>query len=405
LVTDILYCKDDSVEHLKYLNRIQKINVLITSHTSKLKSIGTQPVFRVETNLVTTPTIVRYLCAVQNFGTDYLITPVEQTFTYAIVGTGYMNKPDIVLKREPFTKLTAINNAVKLELIGKNNETLLTQINNLPETEQLIFYNKRKDDLFDESETSDVVKFTNNQTQKVYLVAGVNKNKLSIFGYTKDGKKLSDDNIFIEKPEILRWEQPEFETIFNNITYYKNFYHIVSRPINKFNPNKLSVISVLSSTALSLNTNITTDTFDTVPINDTQSNINKTLNNASNDDIIAECISRIGNILLQTENRNLKSLFQQLQTLQTTDNNIKEKFDELMTLLDTDEYEVIRNILRPLQNEITDVNHFTITNMSNIVSRIKRKRTLQVQQKQQKRLKFEVQEGNESDTSSDENES
>lgn len=388
LITDILQ-SNENLENVKYLNRIEKIRSLIESHSTKLRIIKPDPVHHIETNLISTPTLLRCLASVLTFGTDYIINPTEKTYTYAIVGIAYMKKNDFIIKREPFTKLNTINNNIKLQLIGSSDPSLLSTLSELSEEKQLAFYNTQKKQLFDEvDESVNIITLPNNQSQKVFLVAGVNKNKLSIFGYTNDGKKLLDENIFIDQPQNITWEKPEFEKVFNNIKYYNKFYHIVSRQINKFNPNKLRVVSILSSTALSPNTITAYDVFDNVPINEHPNNIHKTLNNATNDEIITECISRIGNILLQSENVALRNIFQNLKNFNELDHVINEKFNEILFLLNTNETEIIKNLLKPLQNEILDANNLTLNKINSTINHLQRKRQHSIQHTVRKKMRF-----------------
>lgn len=389
LITDILYSSNENLENVKYLNRIEKIKSLVQSHSSKLRVIKTDPVHHIETNLISTPTLLRCLCSVLTFGSDYIINPTEKTFTYAIVGVAYMKKNDFVIKREPYIKLTNINNNIKLQLIGSDDQSLLSTLSELTEDKQLEFYNTQKNQLFDKvAEDVNTITLPNNQSQKVFLVAGVNKNKLSIFGYTNDGKKLLDENIFINQPQNVTWEKPEFEKVFNNIKYYNKFYHIVSRQSNKFNPNKLRVISILSSTALSPNTITSYDIFDNVPLNEHPNNIHKTLNNATNNEIITECISRIGNTLLQSETVALRNIFQNLKNFNELDATINEKFNDILCLLNTNETEIIRTILKPLQNEILDANHLTLNKINTTINQLQRKRQHSIQQTLRKKMRF-----------------
>ncbi|QLI62429.1 DhNV_068 [Dikerogammarus haemobaphes nudivirus] len=393
LVTDILYQEGESLfeNDVKYSNRITILNNLIQSLSAKLKCIDREPYHNIDINLVMTPTIIRDLSSVLNFGSDYLISPIEKTFTYAIVGTAHILKPDIIFKREPYTKMGSLNTTMKMLLIGEEAETVLDKFTNVTDEKQLEFYNAQKKAMF-ENVTEDIIKVRNPQTQKVHLVAGVNKNKLSIFGYTRDGKKqLNEENVFIvDMPETVRWEKESFKSNFIHIKYYKTFFHIVSRPINKFNIDKLSIVSLISSTALSPHNKINTEIFDSIPVVDTNTNIHKTLNTASNTEIIGECITRIGNILLESENTNLKTLFNNLLTFKHHDSKITEKFNELLRALELNEDEVIRTILKPLQNEITDVNHKNLQRINNLVIKLKRKRCFDKQQMASKKIKLDT---------------
>lgn len=400
LVTDILNLNGDNFHNIKYSSRINTLSELIESNSIKLRTISTVSIHNIDTSMVTTPTIVRYLSSVPNYGTDYLINPTETTYTYIVVGSAYLPKPPIVIKREPYIKVAHISNATKNLHIGNNNN-VLAKLSKLSEEQQLEFYNQKKEHLFKSCpDTVTSLPFPNSQTQKVFLVAGVKKSKLSIFGYTKDIKKLVEDNVYIERPDILTWDNPEFESTFNHINYFKVFLHVVSKQLTKYNPNKLSVVSIISSTALSENTTIAIENFDNIPTVETNPTSNKTLNNTTNDEIFSECITRIGNNLLQSENHSLRALFQNLQAIKQQDSLIQEKFNDLITALEGDEHSVIKNVLMPLQNEITDVNHVTINKMNAMIQQLKRKRVTSFQQRQQKKMRFEP--NNEDESSGEE---
>lgn len=378
--TDVLYCANIELEEKSYNERIAILNDLIPVKLQRLRVIDNQPTYNIDSTQITTDIILRPLSSFPSYSVDYTLSPIETHYTYAVCGVGYITKPDIIMKRGNYTNMNMINATIK-KALTEDDETMIEAVAKYTVENQLLFYNRLKTQYFSEivnNETQDTVAFKSHQVQNVQLIAAVDEttSNMMIFAYAKHDPKVFDASniVHVEKPDTVNWLDDKFKATFMNVDYYKNLYTITCKYNSKYAKSKLSNLTILSVTSKYNSQSPNFEAIDKLPSQEKQKSTSISLNNATNDEILKECINRLLNIATENNNSEIKKLLGMLQNIQLFEPNIKYKFEELLTLLQENEYHQIKHIIGPLTDQFVEYNINTIHNIKYRLSQLKRKR-------------------------------
>lgn len=372
IFTDIVLAQSiPNFESTSYSDRLAILPTLFPKRLNKIRILNDQAVNTIDSSLITTPTLLRPMDAFISYGFDYLVTPINPCYTYACVGLAQIPKPDIIIKREDYTSINQYSQIVKKKLV-KNNENL-QKLQAQPVETQIQCLNKLKTQLFQNTD-DDVISFKNDQSQDVYLIGAHNNDNITIFGYAKIDNKIIDTNkiVHVAQPDNVDWQNETFKNNFTNISYFKDYHIVQCKFNNKYNKNKLSNISILSTTAVYKNDEINVNLIDKLVVNEKSKNVNTNISNVTDNEIYTETIKRLSQNVIETNNIEIKKILETLKDRCNYNSKINEQFKTLIELLEDHDSKIVDEIIYPLINQINDPNNIIFYTVKKNLNKLKR---------------------------------